>query len=166
MLFVAYRKSFELKLNSNVTLLINPTIYLYTLLNFFADVSNCKHLTWQNVQDSINFLPQHSRMIWWDSDKSHDFRIIFEFFIILKSSRHTFMVVFSGQNVENSFEKCWKFLFISLVIPQIRLNNMNTIFSLLLFYYFNHLQFKDNYNFAWNTISWLNIQKKYKKQKI
>jgi hypothetical protein len=45
MLFVAYRKSFELKLNSNVTLLINPTIYLYTLLNFFADVSNCKHLT-------------------------------------------------------------------------------------------------------------------------
>ena len=41
-----------------------------------------------------------------------------------------------------SWTRCPKFLFIPLVKPHTRLNNMNIIFLLILFYYLNHLQFK------------------------
>ena len=46
-----------------------------------------------------------------------------------------FVVVFPEQDVQN-------FLFISRVMPHTRLNNMNIIFLLILFYYLNHLRFK------------------------
>ena len=41
-----------------------------------------------------------------------------------------------------SWTRCPKFLFIPGVKPHTRLNNMNIIFLLILYYYLNHLQFK------------------------
>ena len=51
--------------------------------------------------------------------------------VLLFSFGHTFVVVFSRQDVRNF-----------LVRPQTKLNSVNIIFSLILFYYLNHLQFK------------------------
>ena len=94
------------------------------------------------------FLPKPPCMISWDLDKSHDFQTSFVFFRILKPFGHTVR----GRVF---WTRCSKFLFISLVRPHTRLNNMNIIFLIILFYYLNHLQFKfDLYQkIPWNSIN-------------
>jgi hypothetical protein len=49
-----------------------------------------------------------------------------------------------------------KFLFISQLRPQTKLNNMKIIFLLIFFYYVNHLQFKLDLiqKISWNVINW------------
>ena len=64
--------------------------------------------------------------------------------------RLCFFLEFKNHSVTRSWScflnKMSKFLFISWVRPQNGLNNMNIIFSLILFHYLNHLQFKFDLN--------------------
>ena len=127
--------------NSSVTLTRNLNDYFSTLRIFSGDTSICKERTWQLVRNLLNFLPQPPRMKSWYHDKVYDFQTLFAFYRILKRFGHTFVVVFHGQNVRNFF--------------QTRLINMNIIFSLILFYYLNHLRFKFDLiqKIAWNAIN-------------
>ena len=135
MFFIAYTKSFEVKPNSIVTLTPNLTKSFSTLPFFLWDTSVCKHRTWHIVQNLLIFLPQPPRMISWDLDKSHDFQTSFAFFYNLKAKR-------PHVRGHVSWTRCSKFLFVPQVRPHTRLNNMDIIFLLILFYYLNHLRFK------------------------
>ena len=100
---------------------------------------------------SSHFLPQPACLISSHLDKSHDFQTLFAF---LEFKNHS-----ATRSWSCFLYKMFEFFFLSWIRPHTRLNNMNTIFLLILFYYLNHMEFKfDLYQkISWNAIDELNI---------
>ena len=122
-------------LNSNPNLIVistpNLTAPFSTLWFFFADVSNYKHHTWQNCETHSNFY--RNLHIWYHEILTN--LIIFGLHLLFLEFK-IIRIHVRGR----VFGTRWsKFLFIWWVRPQTRLNNMNIIFPLILFYYLNQL---------------------------
>jgi hypothetical protein len=115
--------------NLNVTFLTNIIASFITPGNFFEDFSVSKHHVW----NSLNYLPQPPCMISRDIAKFHDLHTSFVF-LKFNIIRVRIYFVFPRQD--------FRIFFILWVRFQIWLNNMNIIFSLVFFYYYNQLHFK------------------------
>ena len=134
MFSIVYTKSFEVKPNSIITLTPNLTESFSTLWFFFWDTLVFKHRTWQIVWNLFNFY--HGLHVWYHEISTN--LMIFKLrLLFLEFKNHL-----ATRSWSCSWTRCPKFLFIPGVKPHTRLNNMNIIFLLILFYYLNHLQFK------------------------
>ena len=100
---IGYKIFFEVKLKFDRHFHSKPN---RILLNSLILLRRCFHLKASYVtklQNPLKFLPQAPHMISWDIDKSHNFQTSIDFFRILKSFEHTFVVVFPRQDVCNFF---------------------------------------------------------------
>jgi hypothetical protein len=100
MLYVKSTKILNSNSNLKVTLPTNIATCFITLWNVFRDISISKHPAWQNMRNSLKFLPHPPCVIFWDIDKSHDFQNSYAFFSILKSFKRTSVNVFSYHDVQ------------------------------------------------------------------
>ena len=132
MLCITYRKDFEVNFKFDRNFHSKPKRILLTYVIFSSEILPFVSIIRDRMFETTQFFTTTSTyniMGYWQISWFPDFIC---FFRNLNSFEHTFVIVFF-------WTRCWKFHLISHVRPQTRLNNMNIIFTLILFNYLSHL---------------------------
>jgi hypothetical protein len=156
-LYCIYKKN--LKWNSKSTFKLSPNLieYFSNLINFSGDDPICKQCTCQLCRNTLNFLPQPSRMISWQLDEFRDFQTSFAFYRFFRRFHHTFVLMFRKHNVRN-FWSGPGYGLISDSVTKI------SFFSFTFFGCSKHLEFKSKKlpKIHLTKINWRNIVKSLK----